>query len=69
MIDSDIVIDSMEDLATKNNIIIGVGELYHSQNNFEVICSDNGLVIVDSKRNDEIFKNIQNRGYIISMVL
>ena len=64
MIDSDIVIDSMEDLATKNNIIIGVGEtLSASQNNFEVICSDNGLVIVDYlKRNDEIFKNIpENR--------
>lgn len=58
--DSDIVINSIDDLRYNEKVIIGVGEaLSASQNNFEVLCQDYGIVIVDyTKREEEKFMNI-----------
>ena len=68
--DSDIVINSIDDLRYNEKIIIGVGEaLSASQNNFEVLCQDYGIVIVDyNKREEEKFKNIpdQNNVYYLN---
>ena len=58
--DTDILINSIDDLRYNNKIIIGVGEsLSSSQNNFEVICGDYGIIIVNyEKRDKEIYKKI-----------
>ena len=68
--DNDIVINSVNDLRYNEKIIIGVGEsLSASQNNFEVLCQDYGIVIVDyNKREEERFKDIpdENKVYYLN---
>lgn len=68
--DEDIVINSINDFRLNDKIIIGVGEnLSSSQNNFEVICSDYGIVIVDyNKKDDDKYKDIDesNKVYYLN---
>lgn len=50
---NEIVINSFDDLGFNDKIIIGVGEEYSaSQNNFEVICSDYGIVTLKCESDD-----------------
>ena len=68
--DTDIVINSINDLKYNEKIIIGVGEsLSASQNNFEVLCQDYGIVIVDyNKREEDRYKDIpdENKVYYLN---
>ena len=55
---NEIIIDSFSDIGYNDNIIIGVGEsLSSSQNNFEVICGDYGILSIDyNKRDSDTYK-------------
>jgi TRAP transporter TAXI family solute receptor len=68
--DTDIVINSINDLRYNAKIIIGVGEsLSASQNNFEVLCQDYGIVSVDyNLRDDDKYKDIpdENKVYYLN---